>query len=80
MLTGELAKRYLNETLKSDIDDMSYIHPCGKNLKGYYWDTTTSGKRLIVAFDNSTNECWIEDFLTEKACKEWLSINKDYKS
>lgn len=78
MLTGKLAKLYLNETLKSDIDDLSYVHPSGQNLKGYYWDETVQGKKVIVAFDNTFNECWIEDFSTETACRDWLGINKDY--
>lgn len=36
---------------------------------GYFRD----GKRWVV-FDNCTNECWVEEFRTEKRCRKYLYI------
>lgn len=67
-LVGKEAKQYVTETLDSHTNNSKkYHHPSGLYLKGYYWD-----EDVWVAFDNTTNDCWVEEFDREKDCIEWL--------
>lgn len=72
IIKGEKAIQYLFLTLKSMDSNGKYRHPLGESLKGYYVDS-----QGWVAFDNTSDDCWVEAFESDKACLEWLSINKD---
>ena len=34
-------------------------------------------KRTFVAMDNTTGDCWIEEFSTEQKALDWLNRRKD---
>lgn len=71
IIKGEKAIQYLFLALKSDDGKGKYRHPLGESLKGYYAD-----KKGWIAFDNTTDDCWVETFDSDLACLEWLGITK----
>ena len=39
----------------------------GDGLSGYFQDESQ-----WIAYDNRTNDCWVEQFKTRKECLRWL--------
>ena len=64
MLTGDKAKKVLDLIL---IDrqhrDIKYGEPY---VAGYYKAGYSKGGTVIVAFDNTSGNCWVEEFTTEQ--------------
>lgn len=64
---GEKAKQVLNETLAMyDNDKEQYTRNTG--TKGYFKNEIGT----YTAFDNTTGDCWVEDFDTEKQAKNFI--------
>lgn len=63
----EAAKGVLSYLIRND---GNYTANEYSKTKGYYFDDK-SGK--YVAFDNSTNECFVEEFNTESRAIGWLN-------
>lgn len=63
---GDEAKRVVNEILENETPGKGY--PLHAGAKGYYVDNDK-----YVAFDNLTQDCWMEEFDTEKEAKKWLA-------
>ena len=43
-------------------------YPFHKGDAGYY-----KHKKVWVAFDNETGDCWVEEFKTEKEAVDWIN-------
>lgn len=44
----------------------------------FYWeDDSQDGYTWFIGCDNSTNDCWVEEFATEEMCIKWLSGELD---
>lgn len=77
-LEGEEAKRTCEEILDQFYVDGTYNKHLGK--KGLFRDSIDNtrsnnpGKEVIVAFDNCTGDCWIEQFDNEKSAIRWLQM------
>lgn len=67
--TGNEAKKVLEEILANS-EGSSY--PLHKGATGYYWD-----ENVFVAFDNTTCDCWVEEFITEEGAKKWIDTSID---
>ena len=63
--TGEPARVIVNEILVNVADDGTYPHHGGE--VGYFQD---EGGRW-VAWDNSTCDCWVEEFDTEEQAERY---------
>ncbi|EDT22794.1 Gp31 protein [Clostridium perfringens B str. ATCC 3626] len=58
-ITEEQAKRIIEGWCDGKSEQGIYIAACKENDK-------------YIAIDNSTNECWVEEFRTLKGCKKYL--------
>lgn len=58
-ITEEQAKRIIESWCDGKSEQGIYIAACKENDK-------------YIAIDNSTNECWVEEFRTLKGCKKYL--------
>ncbi|WEV23408.1 hypothetical protein [Clostridium perfringens] len=58
-ITEEQAKRIIESWCDGKSEPGIYIAACKENDK-------------YIAIDNSTNECWVEEFRTLKGCKKYL--------
>ncbi|MBO3416808.1 hypothetical protein [Clostridium perfringens] len=58
-ITEEQAKRIIESWCDGNSEPGIYIATCKENDK-------------YIAIDNSTNECWVEEFRTLKGCKKYL--------
>ncbi|MDU3018532.1 MAG: hypothetical protein E7B46_06955 [Clostridium perfringens] len=58
-ITEEQAKRIIESWCDGKSEQGIYIAACKENGK-------------YIAIDNSTNECWVEEFRTLKGCKKYL--------
>ena len=72
LLTGEEAQKVLGEILESERRSRSLTFPAHTGAQGYFRD---GGK--IVAFDNSTNDCWVEEFRTKRGAEKWCRGQMD---
>lgn len=68
ILIGETAEQVVFEILQSN-NSQNGNYPAHTGAKGYYKDDDG----VYVAFDNSTNDCWIEEFNTRKEALKWLN-------
>ena len=68
IIYGDEAEQYLTEVLDGEVGELMFHHKSGKNLAGCYQD----GDHW-VAFDNTTNECWVEEFESENESIEWIN-------
>ena len=70
LLTGEEAQKVLGEILESERRSRSLTFPAHTGAQGYFRDGAK-----YVAFDNSTNDCWVEEFgvQDEDRCREVVS-------
>lgn len=79
---AEIRLSYLLGYLHDDESDVeqrrrwNHVENSGNSYgsKGYY---KSKGSGLFIdiwtAYDNSTGECWVEDFKTEEGCIRWLN-------
>lgn len=58
-ITEEQAKRIIENWCDGNSEPGIYVAACKENDK-------------YIAIDNSTNECWVEEFRTLKGCKKYL--------
>lgn len=58
-ITEEQAKRIIESWCDGKSEPGIYIAACKENDK-------------YIVIDNSTNECWVEEFRTLKGCKKYL--------
>ena len=70
LYTGEQAHEVVGVILESVTTDKNgnSSYPAHEGDQGYYKE---GGK--WVAFDNSTCDCWVEEFKTRKAAIAWLN-------
>lgn len=61
---GEEAKNILADILNNQNGDR---YPKHENATGYFRD-----KNVYVAFDNTTCDCWVEEFATAKKAVNWI--------
>ena len=66
LLTGEEAQKVLGEILESERRSRSLTFPAHTGAQGYFRDGAK-----YVAFDNSTNDCWVEEFRTKTGAEKW---------
>ena len=72
IVTGKQAEQTVKEILDNEVDDsLNCFYPKHVGVGGYYKNELGTW----TAFDNSDGDCWVEDFDTRKAAKEWLNIN-----
>ena len=72
-LVGEEAKQTCEEILDHFYADQTYGVHVGS--KGYFKEVTVPDKKeIIVAFDNSTGDCWIEQFDNVSSAIRWLTM------
>ena len=71
VIYGDEAEQYLTEVLDGENGQLMFHHKSGRNLSGYYQD----GDHW-VAFDNTDNECWVEEFDSENESIEWINKYK----
>ena len=75
ILTGKEAQKVLGEILESERRSRSLNFPAHTGARGYFYE-----KPKFVAFDNSSNDCWVEEFRTklgaEKWCQGYLSTDQ----
>jgi hypothetical protein len=68
---GEEAKQILSKILASAKDnDKGTVYAAYSGSTGMYKD----GEKY-VAFDNSTNDCWVEEFREEEGAAKWLTTD-----
>lgn len=66
MYTGEEAKKILEEILANEKDGHYPLH---EGDTGYYGE---AHDQYFVAFDNTTGDCWVEEFSTEERAIHWI--------
>ncbi len=67
IIVGEEAQRIYGEILESEYSSRGIGFPAHTGALGIFVE---DGK--YVAFDNSTNDCWVEDFKNEQVALSWL--------
>ena len=79
LLTGEQARQTLSEILaharEDGRGDVHYDTRVG--AVGYYPDRTGAGDEVYTAFDNSSGDCWCEDFKTALGAQRWCVCHAD---
>jgi len=74
ILTGEKARCVLDEILEGVVDFGNAIkYPVLEGVVGFYRVPRDGVSGVYCAFDNSTGDCWVEDFLTEEGARKWCS-------
>lgn len=72
VLTGEEARHSVHDILASIQDDGNSVHyPALVGTAGYFRDTNGNGDTIYSAFDNTTGDCWCEDFKTAEGAEKW---------
>ena len=72
ILTGEDARKAVAAILEGgECDGKSLHYPVLVGSVGYFLDKSGFGQDLYSAFDNSTGDCWCEDFTTKKGAELW---------
>ena len=66
ILTGKEARKVLGEILESERKSRSLTFPAHTGARGYFYE-----KPKFVAFDNSSNDCWVEEFRTKLGAEKW---------
>lgn len=66
IFTGEESRRLVHKILASHDDNDRY--PLMEGHCGYFRNADGS----YSAWDNTTGDCWCEDFKNKKQCLEWL--------
>lgn len=74
ILIGEEAQKFCKELLNSESANFYLNQKKGNQKRGYFPDVTSrSNKTVYVAFDNRTNDCWVEQFDTAELAVSWLN-------
>ena len=78
ILTGDEARKTVGEILANNPKPGDYVnkealYPVHLGAVGYFRDTTGTGDMVYSAFDNSTGDCWCEDFKTEEGARKWCA-------
>ena len=68
VLTGDDARKAVAEILASEKDGR---YPLRVGTAGYFRDTTGDGEIVYSSFDNTTGDCWCEDFKTAEGAEKW---------
>ena len=68
LLKGEEAQKVLGEILESERKSRSLTFPAHTGAQGYFRDKAT---KVFVAFDNSNNDCWVDEFKTQVGAEKW---------
>lgn len=68
VLTGEEARKAVADILASEKDGR---YPLMVGKAGYFRDTNGNGDTVYSAFDNTTGDCWCEDFKTAEGAEKW---------
>ena len=67
-LTGRKAKKHFNEIMEHH-GSAPYKHPTDTDVQGGYWrskaEEISEDEQVWIAFDNSTNDCNVEEFANE---------------
>ena len=66
ILTGKEAQKVLGEILESERKNRTLSFPAHTGARGYFYE-----KPKFVAFDNSSNDCWVEEFRTKLGAEKW---------
>ena len=66
ILTGKEAQKVLGEILESERKNRTLSFPAHTGTRGYFYE-----KPKFVAFDNSSNDCWVEEFRTKLGAEKW---------
>ena len=66
VLIGDEAKKVLGEILESERKSRSLTYPAHTGATGFFYE-----RPKFVAFDNSSNDCWVEEFKTAIGAKKW---------
>ncbi|NPV00030.1 MAG: hypothetical protein HPY53_01495 [Brevinematales bacterium] len=66
LLKGKEAKEYVEKALKYAEDHKGY----GAEVYGYKAGYYEEGK-VYVAFDNTDNCCWVEEFKSPREAEQW---------
>lgn len=67
IITGKKADDALTQILANEKDG---TYPHMKGTCGYYHDQTFD---KWIAFDNTTCDCWVEEFRTKDECLDWIN-------
>lgn len=65
--TGKEARRIYDEILESEHTSRELVFPAHTGALGVFEDGEN-----YVAFDNSSNDCWVEDFRSEAIALSWV--------
>ena len=68
-IDGDEAYAVLNDIL-ANMEDKTFSYPLHQEAptnRGFFRE----GDKY-VAYDNSTGDCWVEEFKTKKEAKDWL--------
>ncbi len=76
ILKGEDAQRTVGEILENNPKPGDYVnkealYPVHLGAVGYFYDRSGDGNPLFTAFDNSTGDCWVENFKTAEGAEKW---------
>lgn len=76
ILTGEEARNTVGEILANEPKPGDYVnkealYPVHLGAVGYFAETLKDGSQVYSAFDNSTGDCWCEDFKTRDGAVKW---------
>lgn len=72
VLTGKEALQAVHNILASVQDDGNSVHyPVMVGTAGYFRDVNGDGDMVFSAFDNTTGDCWCEDFKTAEGARKW---------
>lgn len=72
--SGQEARQVLIEILRSEQDDGKVLrYPRHLGAVGFFLDhDTVKTGPVYTAFDNSTGDCWVEDFHTSEVARQWI--------
>lgn len=73
ILFGDEAKKFCAGLLNEESENHYRNRKDGNQKRGYFPDVTSKGTTVYVAFDNRTNDCWVEDFDTPELAVSWLN-------
>jgi len=72
VLKGDEARRAVHDILSSvQNSGNSVSYPTMLGYAGYFRDTNGEGRNVYSAFDNSSGDCWCEDFKTAEGAEKW---------
>ena len=83
ILVGEEASKMLHDILiRQQSQGEGFYYPFGIGQTGYYRDVNSNEEVVYTAFDNTSGDCWVEDFKTIEGaidyCKGELDTDEIY--